>query len=258
VKTKEQTNTWKHVEKVRGAMTLWLCLLIGSAEVKSAEIIFLGPPGSGKGTQSNLLSQKLKIPQISTGDLLRERAQAGDLEIAKVLEKGGTISEGKLETILTERLSSPDAKQGWILDGCPRTLAHVRILNRVLTALGRSENVDAVISLEVPDSVVHRRLAKRQICSRCGKIYNQDSLAPKTKGVCDLCHNPLYHRSDDLNHDVVINRLNHFKNETSLVLDFYQRSGRLCRVSGVGPKPEVFGKILKCQGIKISKPKEQK
>ncbi len=188
-------------------------------------VVLFGPPGSGKGTQSKLLVERLGIPQISTGDMLREHIQNGD-GIGRTVEarmKAGLLVPDALVNELVEaRLAQPDAERGFILDGYPRTIAQGGVL---LELLDRNHAEAVVIHLVVDYNVVIARITGRRQCPKCGTLYNLHSRPPKVAGICDLDGEPLVIREDD-REQVIRERMDEYRRQTSPLIDFFRESGR--------------------------------
>ena len=206
-------------------------------------IVLLGAPGSGKGTQAKLLVDKYKIPQISTGDLLRAAVAAGT-ELGKkakaTMDAGGLVSDDIVLGIIQERLSKPDAKAGFILDGFPRNIPQAQALDAMLARLGQP--LQLALLVDVDNEVLMKRLTGRRTCGQCGAIYNVYFSPPKTANKCDKCGGALTHRSDD-NEDTVRNRLKVYEDQTSPLVAYYKAQGKLRTVRGVGSVNDIFKNI---------------
>ena len=215
-------------------------------------IILLGLPGSGKGTQAKLLSFKLRIPHISTGDILRDaiknNTDLGD-KAKSFLEKGGLVPDQVILGIIKKRLEKPDCQNGFLLDGFPRTILQAEGLDGILKQVGKS--IDLVIELKVPDSLAVERLLTRLTCVRCGANFNLDSNAPEIKGRCDFCGGGLKHRIDDTE-EVIKNRLKVYHQQTSPIEKYYKRQGILVEVKGEGKADMILEQILKILEKKIN------
>jgi adenylate kinase len=211
---------------------------------KPLAIILFGSPGSGKGTQAKYLAGWLGIPQISTGDMLREHIRQGDAigkAIGDRMKAGSLVSDELVNQLVFQRIHQPDCERGFILDGYPRTLAQAQEMRRLLTSR-RAEEV--VIHLIVDYNVIISRIAGRRACPRCGTLYNAVSRPPKKEGVCDLDGTPLIVRDDD-REDVVRERLAQYERQTRPLIDFFRTtSERLIEVDASREKPDaVFQRI---------------
>lgn len=210
-------------------------------------IVLFGSPGSGKGTQAKLLTQRLRIPHISTGDMLRERIRDGvEMNGAKALmQSGELVSDGVANRMVEERLSQPDAANGFILDGYPRTVDQAQHL---IWWVDAREIPEVVIHLAVDYNSIIARLTGRRVCPRCGTLYNLATKPPKVDELCDLDGEKLIVRDDD-REDVIRQRLSAYERQTRPVLDFYRAAGRrLLEVDASKDLPTiVFEKI--CQAI---------
>jgi len=208
-------------------------------------IVLLGAPGSGKGTQAKLLVDKYKIPQISTGDLLREAVAAGT-ELGKkakaVMNAGGLVSDDIVLGIIQERLSRPDAKSGFILDGFPRNIPQAQALDALLARMGRP--LQLALLVDVEKGVLMKRLTGRRSCSNaaCGAIYNIHFSPSKTGNKCEKCGTALSHRSDD-NEATVGKRLEVYELQTSPLVAYYKAQGKLRTARGVGGISDIFKNI---------------
>jgi adenylate kinase len=205
-------------------------------------IVMIGPPGVGKGTQSRLLAEHFHLPQISTGDILREMARMETrlgLQIKAALAAGQLISDEVLASVILTRTTQPDCKNGYILDGYPRTLVQARMLEKL--ARGQDKEV-CLVSIVVPREALMRRLTGRRTCSNCGEIYNIYLRPPKQDGVCDACGHMLTHRADD-NAETVGARLAAYETATAPLIDFYRQGGRLIELNGERSVDEVFGDL---------------
>ena len=191
-------------------------------------LILLGAPGAGKGTQAELLMEKLSIPGISTGNMLREAMKNGTPvgEKAKYyMDNGLLVPDEVVMDIVAERVAKPDCKNGFILDGVPRTLAQAEALEE------RGVKIDHVVSIEIDDSVIEGRMIGRRVCSKCGASYHIVANAPKVEGVCDHCGAELIIRKDDAP-ETVRRRLEVYHEQTEVLKDFYAKLGKLRLVEG--------------------------
>ncbi len=211
-------------------------------------IIFIAPPAAGKGTQSKLVSEEYNIPHISTGDLLREEA-AKDTALGKKIkedmEKGNLVSDEVITTLLKNRITSADAKDGYILDGYPRNITQAKIYNDLLEELKYDKGV--VIFFDIDKERALKRTLSRIICSNCGSSYNLlvEELKPKKENICDRCGNELKTRSDDTE-EVFIHRFDTYINSTKELIDYYDKLGLLHKIEVLDkPASEIFEEVKK-------------
>ncbi len=216
------------------------------------KLIFIGPPGSGKGTQAKRLAAQHGVPHISTGDMLRE-AIAGGTELgrqaAPIMASGALVSDELMLGIIDERLAKPDAQRGFILDGFPRTLVQAEKLDTIVgdskgNGSGNGAGGLRVLQLLVPDEAIVKRISLRRSCPTCGAIYHLESAPPAVDTVCDREGAALIARPDD-NETAVRKRLEAFHRQTLPVATFYKAKQLLREVDGVGPVDEVFERIEK-------------
>jgi adenylate kinase len=206
-------------------------------------IVLLGAPGSGKGTQAKLLVEKYKIPQMSTGDLLRAEVAAGtDLgkRAKAAMDSGQLVSDEVVLGMIQARLAKPDAKSGFILDGFPRNIPQAQSLDAMLARLGQP--LQLALLVDVDTDVLLKRLTGRRTCGSCGAIYNIYFSAPKTANKCDKCGSALTHRSDD-NEQTVANRLKVYQQQTAPLVNYYKAQGKLRTVRGVGAVSAIFKNV---------------
>jgi adenylate kinase len=207
-------------------------------------LVFLGPPGAGKGTQALMVSERIGVPQISTGDILRDAVRRDTALGGKAkayMDAGELVPDEVMLSLVDERLGQPDCAKGFVLDGYPRTLAQATALDRVLAAGGKG--LDAVIMLDVPDDEVVRRLTRRRVCPKCRGLYNLDVGPPKVEGVCDRCKVPLITRSDD-SASTIRTRLQVYRSETLPLVDYYRGKGILQSLVSEGGIQKVFSVIM--------------
>jgi len=208
------------------------------------KIIFIGPPGSGKGTQTKRLASQLAVPHISTGDMLREAVAAGTpvgQKAAAIMASGALVSDDVMIEIINDRLGKPDALKGFILDGFPRTLVQAEKLDGLV---GNGKSSLRVLQLLVPDEAIVRRISLRRTCAQCGAIYHLENNPPASDSVCDHCGAEVIARPDD-NEEAVRKRLEAFHRQTLPVATYYKSKSILREVDGVGPVDEVFERIEK-------------
>jgi len=206
-------------------------------------IVLLGAPGSGKGTQAKLLVDKYKIPQMSTGDLLRAEVAAGtDLgkRAKAAMDSGQLVTDEVVLGMIQARLAKPDAKSGFILDGFPRNIPQAQSLDAMLARLGQP--LQLALLVDVDTDVLMKRLTGRRSCGSCGAIYNIYFSAPKTANKCDKCSGALQHRSDD-NEQTVANRLKVYQQQTAPLVNYYKAQGKLRTVRGVGAVSAIFKNV---------------
>ncbi len=192
-------------------------------------LILLGAPGAGKGTQAEVISAKLGIPQISTGNILREAVKNGTecgLKAKSYMESGALVPDEVVIGILKDRIAEDDCKNGFILDGFPRTVPQAEALE----AMG--VNIDKVLSIDVPDADIQARISGRRVCDKCGASYHIDFKPTKVEGICDKCGGNAVQRKDDAP-ETVIERLKTYHVQTAPLADFYAAKGKLTRVKGL-------------------------
>ncbi len=207
-------------------------------------LVLFGPPGAGKGTQAAAVKERFGIPHISTGDMLREAIAAGTPVGARakvIVETGGLVQDEVVGEVVAERLSRPDARKGFLLDGFPRTLRQAEILAVVLEA--RKEPLDHVVKLSLSDDEVVRRLSGRRTCGACGAPFHVALSPPRRQGVCDACGGALKQRDDD-REDVIRNRLSVYEAQTAPLAAHYAAKGLLREVDGSGSVEEVRRRVL--------------
>lgn len=195
-------------------------------------LLFMGPPGAGKGTQAKRISQKYNIPHISTGDMLREAVAKGTelgLKVKEVMERGELVSDELINEIVEERLSQKDCDNGFILDGYPRTLVQAQSLDEILKKL--SKKLDRVIFVDVPEERLVLRITSRRVCPKCGRVYNLISLKPKVDEQCDDCGVKLLQRDDD-KEETVRQRYKVYMESTQPLINYYKEKGILEVVDG--------------------------
>jgi adenylate kinase len=208
------------------------------------KIIFIGPPGSGKGTQAKRLASRFEIPHISTGDMLREAVADGTplgQQAAPIMAAGALVPDDLMIGIIDERMAKADARKGFILDGFPRTLVQAEKLDNIV---GNGEDPLRVLQLLVPDDAIVRRITLRRTCAQCGAIYHLENNPPAQGSVCDRCGAEVIARPDDTE-EAVRKRLESFHRQTMPVATYYKAKSILREVDGVGPLDVVFERIEK-------------
>ena len=211
------------------------------------KLILFGAPGAGKGTQAETISKELGIPTISTGNILREAIQNKTpigLEAKRFMDKGQLVPDDVVIGIVEARVARDDCRNGFILDGAPRTIAQAEALERAGIA------IDNVVSIEIEDSVIEGRMSGRRVCSRCGASYHVAENPPKIEGVCDDCGGPLVVREDD-KPETVRERLLVYHQKTEPIKDFYKARGKLLVVDGNRPIRIVHNEILEALGKSV-------
>jgi adenylate kinase len=203
-------------------------------------IILLGPPGAGKGTQAKRLEQSRGLVQLATGDMLRaavaQKTEHGRKAKA-VMERGDLVSDDIVVAIIAERLDEPDVKQGFVLDGFPRNVAQAQALDRMLDS--KSMKLDAAIEMKVDDEALVERISGRFACANCGKIYHDRFEPPKKPGVCDVCGSTEFVRRADDNEATVRSRLEVYNRQTAPLVEYYGSQGKLRTVDGMASMDEV-------------------
>ena len=203
-------------------------------------IVLLGSPGIGKGTAATKLSKKLGIAHISTGDMLRENvAQKTKLgvEAKSYMDKGLLVPDSLVIEMMKKCLQKKDCKNGFILDGFPRTINQAE-------EIGKEIKIDKVINIQASDEIIIDRLSKRKVCGKCGFVYHLIYIKPKKEGVCDKCGGKLYQRKDE-KPEAITERLKVYRNETEPLIDYYKEKGILADVDGSGTPEEEFESVLK-------------
>lgn len=216
-------------------------------EVKM-KIIMLGAPGAGKGTQAKMIAEKYGLPHISTGDIFRANIKNGTelgKEAKEYMDKGLLVPDELTVRLLLDRVAQDDCKNGYVLDGFPRTIPQAEVLDEKLSELG--EKVDYAINVDVLDENIVNRMSGRRACLSCGATYHIVSIPPKKEGICDVCGSELVLRDDD-KPETVQNRLKVYHDQTQPLINFYEKKGVLRSVDGTLPMEEVFTAITKILG----------
>jgi adenylate kinase len=202
-------------------------------------IVLVGPPGAGKGTQAEYIAAHLSVPQISTGDILRRNVAQGTplgTEAKRYMDAGQLVPDEVVINMVRDRLAEPDAVDGFLLDGFPRTTPQAVALDKMLADLGTQ--LDLVLELVVDDDEVIRRLSGRRQCRGCGKIWHVEFDAPSREGVCDRCGGELYQRDDD-KPEVIAERLKVYARDTAPLVDYYGAQNKLVGIDATGPVEDV-------------------
>ncbi|HSH43670.1 MAG TPA: adenylate kinase [Arenicellales bacterium] len=208
-------------------------------------IVLLGAPGSGKGTQAKRLQDKYRIPQISTGDLLRAAVAAGTplgRQAKAAMDAGQLVSDDIVLGIIRERLQEPDARRGFILDGFPRNQPQAETLDTLLAEIGQP--LELALLINVDFDILMQRLTGRRTCTSCGWTCNVYSSPPHVDGVCDECGGNLHHRADD-NEETIGNRLRVYETQTTPLIEYYRGQGKLRTVQGVGEIEDIFKAVVR-------------
>ncbi len=212
------------------------------------KIIMLGAPGAGKGTQAKQIADKYTIPHISTGDIFRANLKAGT-ELGKkakeYMDQGLLVPDELTCDLVMDRIAQDDCKNGFVLDGFPRTIPQAEALDAALTKI--NQKMDYAIDVDVPDENIVNRMSGRRACLNCGATYHIVSIPTKVEGVCDRCGNPVVLRDDD-QPETVKKRLNVYHEQTQPLIDYYQKQGILKSVDGTQPMESVFSAIVDILG----------
>lgn len=212
------------------------------------KIIMLGAPGAGKGTQAKMIADKYGVPHVSTGDIFRANIKNGTelgMEAKKYMDQGLLVPDELTVKILLDRVSQPDCKNGYVLDGFPRTIPQAEVLDKALAELG--ESIDYAIDVDVPDENIVKRMSGRRACVSCGATYHVVHVPPKKEGICDRCGSELILRDDD-KPETVKNRLDVYHKQTQPLIDFYTTKGVLKTVDGTVDMQDVFKAIVAILG----------
>lgn len=212
------------------------------------KIIMLGAPGAGKGTQAQMIAEQYHIPHISTGDIFRANIKNGT-ELGKkakeFMDKGQLVPDELTVQLLLDRVAQDDCKDGYVLDGFPRTIPQADVLDQELTKLG--DKVDYAINVDVPDENIIHRMSGRRACLKCGATYHIEHIPPKKEGICDKCGSELVQREDD-KPETVKNRLSVYHEQTQPLIEYYTRKNILKTVDGTRDMKDVFSDIITILG----------
>ena len=212
------------------------------------KIIMLGAPSAGKGTQAKLIAEKYGIPHVSTGDIFRANIKEGTAlgkEAKEYMDKGQLVPDELTVRILLDRVSKEDCRNGYVLDGFPRTIPQAQVLDNEVAKLG--DKIDFAVNVDVPDENIVRRMSGRRACLKCGATYHIEHIPPKKEGICDTCGSELVLRDDD-KPETVLNRLKVYHDQTQPLIDFYTAKGVLKTVDGTVDMKDVFNAIVAILG----------
>jgi adenylate kinase len=207
-------------------------------------VMLLGPPGAGKGTQARRLAARWGVPQIATGDMLREAVSRGTrlgLEARRYMDAGELVPDGVIIGLVRERLAEPDGRKGFVLDGFPRTVTQAEALDQLLEAQGSP--LHRVVLFQLADEEVVTRLTGRRVCRRCGRNYHVTFSPPRVAGQCDACQGELYQRTDD-EEATVRRRLAVYARDTQPLIEYYRRRGLLTTISGTGTMDAILAALV--------------
>lgn len=212
---------------------------------ENMNLIFLGPPGAGKGTQAKIISRKYSIPQVSTGDILRSAVRESTpmgIRAKEYMDSGALVPDEVVIGIVEERLQQPDCEKGFILDGFPRTVGQADSLARILEGFGK--RIDHVVSISVDDEELLKRISGRRTCEKCGKGYHLIFDPPKDPAVCDACGSVLFQRDDD-KEETMRKRLVEYNSKTAPLIQYYSEKSLLRVVAGIGSIEDICDNIIK-------------
>ena len=212
------------------------------------KVIMLGAPGAGKGTQAKMIAEKYGVPHISTGDIFRANIKEGTelgMEAKKYMDQGQLVPDELTVRILLDRVAKDDCKNGYVLDGFPRTVYQAEKLDEFLAAQGGK--IDKVLDIAVGKDELITRLTGRRVCKACGASFHVVNIPPKKEGVCDYCGGELIQRADD-NLETVTNRIDVYEAQTKPLIDYYEKAGNIAHIDGTTGLDNVFADIVKALG----------
>lgn len=213
------------------------------------KIVLLGAPGAGKGTQAKTISQKLTIPHISTGDIFRSNIKANTslgIKAKEYIDKGELVPDELTVEIVKDRLGNSDCKNGFILDGFPRTIPQAEYLDNTLSEM--KIKLDVALLIDVKDEDILERMSGRRVCTNCGASYNIVFNPTKVEGICDVCKSPVIQREDD-KAETVLNRLETYHKQTQPLINYYKQADKLIVAIGAGEVEETSKRVIKALGI---------
>ncbi|WP_206459855.1 adenylate kinase [Anaerovorax sp. IOR16] len=211
-------------------------------------LVLLGPPGAGKGTQATKIAEKYNIPHISTGDIFRKNVKEGTplgKKAQEYMSKGELVPDDLVIELVEDRLTEDDCKGGFLLDGFPRTVYQAEKFDVYLKE--KNSAIDKVLDIDVEKDILIDRMIGRRVCKNCGATYHVKNMPPKKEGICDVCGGEIYQRADDTL-ETVSNRLQVYLEQTSPLIDYYEKAGNIAHINGAGALDKVFSEIVEVLG----------